>query len=111
MRTSGRLTSLKELKARQTELLESESRSISDIITEAKAVAVQSAAKILLKSSDPLKIIKMDGKINVPGKVFSYLLPLIVKVTLLRRSGLFMRLIVGMATRQIGKKIGTRIFN
>jgi hypothetical protein len=81
------------------------------MINEVKDAAVHTAAKVFLKVPDPLKIIKVDGKINIGGKIFSYLLPLLIRLILLRRQGFFMRLIVTMAARQIGKSIGPELLD
>lgn len=110
MNTPGRIHNLQELKARQAELSAAQSRLVPVMINDAKQAVIHSAAKVFFKPSDPLKIIKVDGKINI-GKIFSYLLPLIIRMTLLRRRGFFMRLIVSMAARQIGKRIGPELLD
>lgn len=100
---------LDELKARKAALNAERSMLANEIITETKAALIALPAVSLLKPKDPLRIIKVDGEINVPGKFFSYLLPIVVSKTLFRKSGFMVRIIATMIARRIGKRIGPKV--
>lgn len=109
MNRTGRYNNLDELKARQAALNAKQSMLGKEIIAESKAALITMPVVSLLKPADPLNIIKVDGKINVPAKVFSYLLPIIANRTLFRRSCFITRVIMTMIARRIGKRIGPKV--
>ena len=104
-----RLHSLDELRTRQASLKAEQELLGKKIINQGKAAVITLPAVSLIKPADHLKILKVDGKINPPAKLFSYLLPLIVSRTLFRRSGFIKRMITTLIARRIGKRIGPKI--
>lgn len=109
MKASTNITSLDELKARQALLNAEQSLLAKEIVSDGKTALVSLPAVTLFKPDDPLKIIKVDGEINIPAKVFSYLLPLLVNRILFRKSGFITRMVMTMIARRIGIKIGPKI--
>lgn len=109
MNKTAKYKNLDELRARQAALNAEESILGKEIIAESKVALITLPVVSLLKPADPLRIIKVDGKINVPGKVFSYLLPIVVNQTLFRKSGFMVRIITAMIARRIGKRIGPKV--
>jgi len=105
----GKYKDLDELKSRQAALNAEQSMLGKEIVAEVKAALVTLPVVSLLKPADPLRIIKVDGKINVPGKIFSYLLPIVVNQTLFRKSGFVTRIITAMIARRVGKRIGPKV--
>jgi len=109
MNKTGKYQNLDELKARHAALNAEQSMLGKEIIAESKVALVTIPIVSLLKPADPLNIIKVDGKINVPGKVFSYLLPILVNQTLFRRSGFITKTVMALIARRIGKRIGPKV--
>ncbi len=109
MKPTYKLNNLDELQAMQAGLNAQQQVLGKEIVSEGKTALVTLPVASLLKPADPLKIIKVDGKINIPGKVFSYLLPLIVNQTLFRRSSFVTRIITAMIARRVGKRMGPKI--
>lgn len=96
MKPTYKLNSLDKLKAMQASLNTQQKALEKQIVSTGKTALVTLPVVWLLKPSDPLKIIKVDGKINISGKVFSYLLPLVVNQTLFRRSGFLTKIIMAI---------------
>jgi hypothetical protein len=111
MKNPAQFTSLQELKARQAELSQMQSRLAPELISEAKAAAVSSVSLVFNKRKDPLKDLKIKGQIDIPGKFFSYLLPLIITKTVFRRSGFLTRIVIGIAARKVGRRFGPLVFD
>lgn len=80
-----------------------------EMISCGKSALISLPMASLLKPADPLKMLKVKGKINLPAKVFSYLLPLIVNSTLFRRSNFLIRLMTALTARKIGNRFGSKI--
>jgi|GEM_PF-6671652 len=109
MKQPLRINSLDELRARQ-EILKAEQQMLAAaIVNESKAAVIGLPMVALNKPADPLRVLKIDGKINPPAKLFSYLLPLIVNRTLFRRSGFITKMITALIARKIGKRFGPKI--
>lgn len=111
MKTQDKLKNLQELKAKEANLAAMHTLLAEKIISDGKAILSNYPRPSLFKPEDPLKAIKINGKINIPGKVFSYLLPLLVTKVLFRRSGFVTKAIVAIVARQTGKRIGNRVFH
>lgn len=100
---------LDELKAGRVALDIEQSMLSKATIEEGKLAIFTLPLFSLLKPTDPLRAIKVDGKINIPAKVFSYLLPIIVNRTLFRRSNFMVKFITAIIARNIGKRIGPKV--
>lgn len=100
---------LDELKAGRAALDVEQAMLGREIIKEGKVALLALPLQSIMKPADPLKAIKVDGKINIPAKLFSYLLPLIINRTLFRRSNFMIRFITAMIARRIGKRIGPKV--
>ncbi len=109
MKTIRKIKNLNELKATQASLKAEQLILEKEFVTSGKSALISLPMVSFLKSADPLKMIKVDGKINLPAKLFSYLLPLIIKKTLFRRSGFLTKIIMALTAREIGKRIGPKI--
>lgn len=109
MKTNIKLNNLAELKAKQASLKAEQVTLGKEIISEGKNMMISLPVQGLLKPADPLKMLKTNGKINLPGKNFSQLLALVVNRTLFRRSGFVTRIITAMIARKIGRRIGPKI--
>src|SRR5215217_4241704 len=104
-----RLNSLEELKTRKAGLKADQQFLGNEIFNEAKLAVINLPIARLVKPADPLKILKVDGKINPSAKLFSYLLSLVTNRILFRRSGFITRMITALIARKIGKRIGPKI--
>ncbi|MES2456193.1 MAG: hypothetical protein V4594_11645 [Bacteroidota bacterium] len=109
MKQTPRLNSLDQLMAKQASLRAEQQQLSRDIIKESKTAAISLPVVSLIKPADPLKILKVNGQINPPAKLFSYLLPIIVNGTLFRRSGFMTRIITALIARKIGRRFGPKI--
>lgn len=64
-----------------------------------------SPAYLIRKFLTPSNVLKADEKLNISGKVVSWILPLLMNSTIFRGSGMLTKAIVGIASNKIGKKI------
>lgn len=104
-----KINNLTELRAKQIALKAEHKLLGQEILEETKQSLVIFPIASLIKPADPLRILTVDGKIDVPAKSFSYLLPILVNRTLFRKSGFLTRLLTTMVARRIGKKIGPKV--
>lgn len=109
MKQTPIIHNLGELRARQKILKAEQQLLVKEIINEGKTAVVNLPLAALTKPADPLKVLKVDGKVNPPAKLFSYLLPLIFNRTFFRRSGFVTKTIVALIARKVGKRIGPKI--
>jgi hypothetical protein len=109
MKTTLRLKNLDELKSKQASLKAEQVILEKEIIRNGKSTLINLPTSRSLKPADPLKMLKVNGKINLPAKVFSYLLPQIINRTLFKRSGFLTKIIMALTARKIGKRIGPKI--
>ncbi|TKC06087.1 hypothetical protein [Pedobacter frigoris] len=109
MKTTLRLKNLDELKAMQANLKAEQVILQKEIVSQGKSALISLPMKSLLKPADPFKMLKVNGKINLPAKVFSYLLPQIINRTLFKRSGFLTKIIMALTAKKIGKRIGPKI--
>jgi len=106
---NAKYNNLDELKAGRAALNVEQSILSKEIIQDGKVAMVALPLIEITKPADPFKAIKVDGKINVPAKVFSYLLPIIVNRILFRRSNFMTKIITALIARNIGKRIGPKV--
>ncbi|WP_442589221.1 hypothetical protein ACSBL2_24700 [Pedobacter sp. AW31-3R] len=104
MKKYNDINNLEELKARQAILAGNQAFLSKKIIRQAPRTLITSPVASFLTPTDPLSYLKIDRKTNVPAKVLTYLLPLIINRTLLRRSGLMTKLIVGIVISRLVKR-------
>lgn len=109
MKQIPRLNNLNELKARQASLKAEQRLLAREIVNDGKSAITSLPMAGLMTPADPLKVLKVDGKVNPPAKFFSYLFPLVVNRTLFRHSGFFIKIITALVARKIGKNIGSKV--
>ncbi|CAM4421951.1 hypothetical protein SAMN06265348_12410 [Pedobacter westerhofensis] len=109
MKATTKIKNLEELKARQVMLNAEQSLLGQEIVSQGKTLLLSLLVITLVKPADPLTIIKVDGKINISAKFFSYLLPLVVNRTLFRKSGFITRIVMAMIARRVGKQMGSKV--
>lgn len=109
MKTTLRLKNLDELKAMQANLKAEQVILEKEIVRHGKSALISLPMKSLLKPADPFKMLKVNGKINLPAKLFSYLLPKMLNRTLFKHSGFLTKIITALAARKIGKRVGPKI--
>lgn len=108
MKPKGMINNLDELRERRALLVAEQSVLGKKIVSDSGTALLALPVAVLTKPADPLTMVKVDGKVDIPAKVFSYLLPLLVNRTLFRRSGFVTRIVMGMIARRVGKRIGPK---
>ena len=109
MKQNLRIATLDELKARKAILKAEQKLLTKEIISKGGSAVINLPLVKLTKPADPLKILKVNGKINPSAKLFSYLLPIIVNRVFFRRSGFITKIVMAFIARKIGRRFGPKI--
>lgn len=101
MKKHNTINNLQELKARQASLAADQALLSKELLRKTPGTLLSFPVQNYLKPAQPFEILKIDRKTNIPVKVLSYLLPMLINKTILRQSGFVTKLMVAVVTRKL----------